>query len=516
MNASHLIRGLSSLKEEPYTFGSLNLTHEEVLCYGDLFLISFMWDFLGMEKIIGKALGGSKVEFDVGEAALLMVANRCIDPESKLKVWEWQERIWLEGLERLDYHKILRALEHLEKIKDEVEEGLFQTQLSLFTQRVDLVFYDVTSSYFEGNDPSIAKKGHSSDKRPDCPMDPADNQILLALALTKEGIPIGHEVYEGNRKDSTTVIGLVEKLKSRFCIERCIFVGDGGMVSPQNIEKLKELNYDYIFALRKRRLKEKKKLLGVDLKGYEKIVEKRKGEERIKLWYKEIVKDGRRYIVCYNPGMAEQDRERLELRKGEKETQIRMILEHHRDAGVIIKHIAKITDVDRYFKYRLKKGRVVWEEHKESLDYERLIAGKWILKTEDFSLSTLELIETYKNLSEVERAFRTMKSFLDLRPIYHRDERRVKGHVFICVLAYYLQKVTEKLLTDAGLELSGLGAIEKLSEIKLIKSRLNGKRILQATPPKKEHKAILTALGISYIPPARMSAYACSCGSFFS
>lgn len=433
----NLIRGLNALKEKPYTFRSLNLTHEDVLCYGDLFLISFLWDLLGMNQIIGKALGGCKVEFDVAGAALLMVANRCTEPDSKLKVWEWQEKIWLEGLEKLDYHKILRALEHLEKIKDEVEEGLFQTQLSLFTQKVDLVFYDVTSSYFEGDGPSIAKKGYSRDKRSDC------NQILLALALTKEGIPIGHEVYEGNRKDSNTVIGLVEKLKRRFCIERCIFVGDRGMVSPQNIEKLKELKCDYIFALRKRRLKEVKKLLEIDFNGYEKIVEKKKvvqdspqGKERIKLWYREIVQDRRRYIVCHNPEMAEQDKERLELKRAEKENQIRMILEHYRDPGVIIKHLAKIPDVERYFRYGLKRGKVVWEEHKQSLDYERLIAGKWILKTEDFSLSTPELIEAYKNLSEVERAFRTIKSFLDLRPIYHRDERRVRGHVFMRMHSY--------------------------------------------------------------------------------
>ena len=192
------------------------------------------------------------------------------------------------------------------------------------------------------------------------------------------------------------------------------------------------MKYDYIFVLRKRRLNEVKELLGADLRGYEKMVEKRKGEERIKLWYKEIVKDKRRYILCHNPEIAEQDRERLEKRKVEKENQIRMILEHYRDPGVIIKHIAKIPDVDRYFKYGLKRGRVIWEEHKESLDYESLIAGKWVFlpeadppmagKTEDFSLPTLELIEAYllmhshKNLSlagqaEVERAFRTIKRF---------------------------------------------------------------------------------------------------------
>lgn len=113
-----------------------------------------------------------------------------------------------------------------------------------------------------------------------------------------------------------------------------------------------------------------------------------------------------------------------------------MILEHYRDPGVIIKHIAKIPDVERYFKYRLKRGKVICEEHKESLDYERLIAGKWVLKIEDFSLSTLELIEAYKNLSEVERSFRTIKNFLDLRPIYYRDERRVKGHVFMRMHSY--------------------------------------------------------------------------------
>lgn len=491
-----LIKGLNRLKEKPYTLEMLNLTHEDVLSYGDVFLVNSMWKMLGIPEIIKNLLKGCKVEFDVAKVALLLVANRCIEPASKLAVWEWQKKLWIPEIkEEVDYHKILRALGYLEKIKDGMERALYNHQINLFTQKVDLVFYDITSSYFEGRGPEIAKKGYSSDKRHDC------NQILLALALTKEGIPIGHEVYEGNKPHFETVIDLVNKLNKRFEIDKCILIADRGMVSPDNINEIRSSGYDYIFGLRRRRLNEIKEIIEPDFNKYHKIRGIAKGE----LYYIEVKKDGTRYVVCHNPSIAEKDRENLSARKHEKEEKIRSILKKYRDPGVIVKHIAKIPDVDRYFKYRLKGKEVVYEENQESLEYENLIAGKWVLKTENFSLSTIEVISAYKNLFEVEQAFRTIKSFLDLRPMYHRDDERVRGHVFICVLAYYLQKVMGKLLSKAGLELSGLQAIEKLSEIKLVKSRVNDKKVLQAVTLRKGHTEILKALGIPHIPLTYLS-----------
>jgi len=167
---------------------------------------------------------------------------------------------------------------------------------------------------------------------------------------------------------------------------------------------------------------------------------------------------------------------------------------------VILKHIAKIYDVERYFKYWIKQDKVEYELNEKSLEYERRIAGKWVIKTENSQLSALEIIEAYRNLSEIERAFRTIKSFLDLRPIYHRDEERVRGHVFICVLGYYVQKVMEKMLASYGIKIPSMRAIEKLGEIKMIESKINGHKILRSIEPSSEHKKMLSAVGISDFP----------------
>lgn len=485
-----LIKGLNRLKEQPFPLKRLELKHSRAYLYGDIFLLSFLWEKLGIGKIIEEALRGSKVGFSVVKAALLLVANRCIEPESKLRVWQWQEKIYLAGMERFDYHKILRTLEHLERIKDEVEERLFWNHINLFNQEVDIVFYDITSSYFEGQGPSIAKKGYSCDRRPD------RNQIVLALAVTKEGIPIAHEVYEGSKKHSKTVIGAVEKLKRRFKIDKLIFVADRGMVSAGNIDYIKESKYDYIFSLRKRRLAEVKDLMEPDLAAYETVEEKGK----VKLYFKEIRRGDIRYLVCHNPEVAESDLRKLEQRRTKKEDRIKEILHSYKKPSVIIKRIAKIYDVERYYKYGIAGNKVEYKENEKSLEYERRIAGKWVLKTENKKMAAWHIIEAYRNLSQIERAFRTIKSFLDLRPIYHRDEQRVRGHVFICVLAYYVQKVIDKMLSDSGLEIGSMRAIEKLGELKMIESNINGHKILRSIEPTSEHKKILSAVGISNFP----------------
>jgi transposase len=491
----NIMRGLNSLKEKPSSLESLSVSHENVFSYGDVFLLNEVWKKIGIGEIITENLSGRRVKFDVSASAFLMVANRCIEPDSKLKVWEWQDKIWLSGMEKIDYHKILRTLDYLKEIKNEVEEKLFQKQVDLFHQKVDMVFYDITSSYFEGIGPDIAKKGYSSDKRPDC------NQILLALAITKDGLPIGHEVYQGNKKQSKTVPDLVDKLRSRFNIDKCIIVADRGMVSVENIEKVKACGYDYIFALRKRRIEEVKGMIKEDLEEYKTIIGK---DGAIKLYYREETRDGVRYIICHNPEIAVYSRKRLGEKIFEKGEELREIFESYKDPGVIIKHIARIPDIDRYYKYWLDGKEVRYKENTESIKYEELIAGKWILKTEEETLSCEDIIFEYKNLSEIERAFRTIKNFLDLRPMYHRDDNRVEGHVFVCILGYYLQKVIEKMLQGKGKEMSGQRAIEKLGEIKLIKSKISGRSVFQAIELKKEHKTILSDLDVSPILSAQV------------
>ena len=497
-----IIHSLNRLKKNPYLLDDPRFKHRKQFAYGDAYLISAFWHRLDLVKIIQQLLGMAKVEFDVAVCAQLMVINRCVDPKSKLALHKWQHRIYFDGQKFFDYHQILRALDHLERIRDQVEAILFQRQIDLFNQRVDLVFYDVTSTYFEGRGPGIACKGYSRDGKP------GKNQIILALAVTKGGLPIGHEVYEGNRKDSTTVVEMVQRLKQRFKIDKCIFVGDRGMVSQDNIRELDQQGYEYIFALRKRRLLETREVIEPDLTQYQQIKIRESGQQVIKLYYLEVQKDNIRYVVCHNPQVASEELDHLEKRLQKKEQEVKNILvgtilgTGNQKPEAKIRRIARIYDINRYIRYGIRKGKVWYEPNQDSLTQERLVAGKYILKTSNFSLNTLELIEAYKNLSDIERAFRTIKSFVEIRPMNHRDELRVRGHVFMCVLAYYIQKVIDLELKKARCSYSAIEAIEEMGEIKLIESTFNGQQVYQSIEPNREHKIILKACGVECIPEA--------------
>jgi len=484
-----LVISLNKQRTKPYHLSYVN--HEDQYSWGDVYFLSSLWDKLGIGALIKKFLKNKKTSFDISKAALLMVLNRCIVPKSKLSLYEWQDRIYFS--DKFKYHQVLRTLGYLERIKDSVEEGLFAKHFNLFNQKVDLVFYDVTSTYFEGEGPKIAKKGYSSDSQP------SKNQIILALAVTKDGIPIGHEVYEGNRKGSTTVVDTIERLNKRFGVDKCIFVGDRGIVSQDNIDKLNELHYEYIFALRKRRLIETREVISEDLSKYSKIKINENGEI-IKLYYLEIKKGDLRYVVCHNPIVAAEELIRLEERLGKKEKQVKEIISRFKDPSIVIKHISQIYDINRYVTFGIKKGNVYYRINSESVEYEKLIAGKWVIKTTNMTLSATELIEAYKNLSAVESAFKNIKSFIKIRPMFHRDEDRVRGHVFICVLAYYLQKIIDLKLKKNLKEYSAIRAIEKLGQIKMIKNRLGETVFYQSVQPKKEHNMILDACDIPNIP----------------
>jgi transposase len=369
-------------------------------------------------------------------------------------------RIDFPNIKDLDYQKLLRSLGYLYHIKDNIEVDLFQAQKNLFNLKVDIIFYDVTSTYFEGSGPTYALNGYSRDRRPECP------QILLALAVTQEGLPIGHETYAGNISDKTTVISLIEKLKGRFDIKRCIFVGDRGMVSLQNIAYLKEHGYEYIFAFR-------------EVKYLEYPPED----------------EGSCYIVCHNEQMAIVERVKVDERIEKVRERIQEVLDEYKQPDTILKYVARIYLVDRFFKYGIQQGQFFYCLKQESVEFEKLIAGKYILKTENKTLTAPEIIQAYKNLMLVESSFKDIKGFIDIQPTYHRYEPYVKGHVFICVLAYLLQRVLERYLAQPNeLRITARRLLDALSEVKVVENELNGHLIGTITEQTKKVGAILKRL----------------------
>jgi transposase len=463
--------------------------------FGNILALEHLWNHLLLGQTITANLQGNKVAFSVAEMVKVMVLNRACDPHSKLGVMRWLSTVHIPGLksEEVDYQHLLRAMDYLVEAKKPIEKELFNQLLTLFSPKVDLVFYDLTSSYFEGEGPELASFGYSRDQRPD------RKQIVLALVVTREGLPITHEVLAGNTPDVTTLKATVEKLAKRFNIGKTIFVCDRGLISEDNLAALDEFHFPYIIALKPRGNNEAKGLYQKNLSGFQE--DKTLGGLRIK----EKRQNGFRYILCHNSevaGKKKMKREhyyakiRAEAQKLEKQFQrgrLKDVDLHHRVRETIEKY-----HMSRYLDPKIDDGKLILYIHPEVWEQETFLDGKFFLKTniDQEELPTPEVVRSYKQLQQVERAFRELKDFLKIRPIFHYTDSRVKAHVFVCVLAYLLEQLIELELKKASKTHSARRALFLLSQLKSIECTANGRSLIVTNQIDPEIEGLLEALGV--------------------
>jgi len=510
-----LIRGLCRICQRE-DLNVENLKTKEAPRYADILLARHLWKELGLDKLINGYMRHTEAEMPVELISFLMVANRLIDPLSKLATSSWyQEKIYLPELDNTNFapHDFYRSMDYLEEMKEDLEKDLYYELCDLFTLKLNLVFYDTTSSYFEGKGPSLAKHGKSRDHRPD------KRQIVIGLLVTDEGIPIAHKVFEGDKADKATVIDTINHLKRRFNLKRVIFVADRGMVSEANLDYIKEQGFSYIVTLKKRRLNEAKEAIDAtftDLeekrKNYEKEKKKRSGkekEEEKELLFSEYRgEDGPRYLVCLNPEKKEDDKIYREERidKGKKKLEkIKRSVEtgQLKNREKILKKATLALDKTnrKYFHYSSSKdGLFSYSLVKEVLQEEERLDGIFIIKSTAYDLSPKELIRQYKNLTGVEKAFKEIKDFLHLRPIRHYEDNRVRAHVFICVLSYLLEKILEKKMREVHVMITAREALDRLDDIRVAKNEIAGRVFLCPVESQARHKEVLSAVGIKNIP----------------
>lgn len=479
--------------------------------YGDILIARHLWKELGLDKLIDGYMRHTEVKIPVELISFLMVANRLIDPLSKLAISSWyKEKVYLPELENTNFapHDFYRSMDYLEKMKEKIEKDLYYELCDLFALQLNLVFYDTTSSYFEGRGPDIAKHGKSKDHRPD------KHQIVIGLLVTDEGIPIAHRVFDGDEADKATVVETIDDLRRRFNLKRVIFVADRGMVSQANLDYIKEQGFSYIVTLKKRRLNEAKEAIDAtftDLeekrKSYEE--ERKESEEEKELLFSEYrVGDEVRYLVCLNPEKKKDDEIYREgrIKKGkEKLEKIARSVEtgQLKNREKILKRATLTLDKTnrKYFHYSsLKDGLFSYSIVEKVLREEERVDGIFIIKSTAFDLLPEELIQQYKNLTGVERAFREIKDFLRLRPIRHHEDNRVRAHVFICVLSYLIEKIIEKKMRQDHLQITAREALDRLDDIRLAKNEIAGRVFLCPVESEARHKEVLNAVGIKNIP----------------
>ena len=443
--------------------------------WGPVLVFERLWREAELDRAFMALLSDRRLAFDVAEAVFVMVLNRLTDPASKRGlVHRWLEGIYRPEAERLQLHHFYRALDELCAHKEALEDRLFARARDLFWAQVDVVLWDTTSSYFEGDGPEgLAAYGYSRDKRPDRP------QLLVGVLMTRDGYPIGHEVFPGDTADKATVETVLTTLKRRFALRRVIFVADRGMVSRKLLAAITEAGLEYIVGLPLRRHREAEAILSHP--GRYRVV----GEQ---LRIKHIARRGVRYVLCSNPVRAEHDRRAREA-----------VLDHlqQRIAHGEGKQLLKNRLVARYLK-TLPEGALAVDEG--AVARAARYDGKYLLRT-NTDLDPEAVVAAYKDLWRVERAFRTLKSTLDLRPMYHWTPSRVRGHIMVCFLALVLESVLRQKLRAQDPEASCDEVLADLERLHAVRVDLDGEAYLTRT--ELPGKAYLAFQAVGLRPPLR-------------
>jgi len=493
--------------------------------YGQVVVLQRLWEQLGLDQLIRGRIKARGIQVPVELLVRVMVFNRQIAPRSKLAVSRWLERLHLPELFERDIplHHFYRALDYVFAEKQRLEDALFSRLTDLFSLKLSLVFYDLTSTWFEGDCCPLGEYGYSRDKRFD------KKQIVLGLLSTVEGLPIAHQVWNGKRVDVTTVREMIAALEQRFEIEETIFVGDCGMLSQDNLKALTAAGYRYILGLKSRSGEARALIVPssgpVALDAYQEI-------EKDQLLAREVPgADGVRYVVCHSferakVDQAQRDRQIETVTQQLERVDADLASQKIKDGQTLQRRLATIFSrkhVKRYFEWSCDQqdGRpqLSWSLNQAAIAYEQQREGKWVIKT-DADLPLAEVIRQYKNLQRVENAFDDMKHLLRLRPIRHYARPRVEGHVLICVLAYLLARVLELRLAEAGVTWTDqLGrhrktypmtagrALDLLDQVKAIEVQLDGQHVDHLTRIGPDARQILQALGVMpthrVLPPRR-------------
>ena len=451
---------------------------------GGAYLLKAIWERINIRQRLEKALDDRNFTAPIEKALFAMVANRALAPSSKLAIEQWAaNEVYLGSDENLQAQHFYRAMDFLLEHTEAIEKEVFWSTASLLNLTVDLIFFDTTNTYFEIDEPGpseLKAYGKSKHKRDDLP------QVTIGLAVTREGIPVRCWVLPGNQHDSKCVDQVQKDLNS-WNLGRVVWVMDRGMTSDENRRVLQRAGGQYIFGekLSGNHLSEE----ALNRPGRFKVLE---DNLHIKEVYVGQGTGRRRYVIAYNPQQAKLDQisrqqiiERLSCelealnQKNKTKAQCNLLL--HRSMGRYVKEL-------KSGKLKIDKAKI---QQDEKLD------GKYLLSSSDESLSAEDIARGYKQLLEVERAFRTLKSTLDLRPVYHSKDDRIRSHVLICWLALLMVRIAE---VETGMTWPTVR--REMQRLHLGEFLTKKSRILQHTELTQPQQNILKSLKIT--PPKRI------------
>ena len=470
----------------------------QTVTVGPALIVERLWHECGIAQVLTDLLASRRFDFSVERAIFLTVLHRLMAPGSDRAADRWRHDYAIAGTDALELHHLYRAMawlgEPLPKdqqaaatpfaprtMKDLVEEALFARRRDLFSS-LDLVFFDTTSLYFHGaGGDTLGRHGHSREHRPDL------KQMVVGMLLDGEGRPVCTELWPGNTTDVTTLIPVVDRLKQTFQVRDVCVVADRGMISAKTIDELEARGWSYILGVRMRSSKDAQAIAATDEGHYRTVFPRRTtSKDPAPLRVKQVWRDDRRYIVCFNADEATKD----------QHDRAAIVAALEKALGQGDKSLVGNKGFRRFLKthgtrFAIDEAKIATDAHYD---------GKWVLRTNtDLAMEVVAL--AYKHLWMVEAIFRSMKSLLETRPIYHQNDETIRGHVFCSFLALVVRQELERRLEQHGWAFEWADIVRDLDHLDETTITVTEKPYVIRSEIKGTLGKVFPAAGVA-IPPA--------------
>lgn len=522
-----LVRLLQADQPDPTWVSTEDVAAPQAWTWGPVLVARHLFDSLSLAPILDRTTKLLRRGQPLSERVFPLVANRLTRPGSEHALAPWLEDFYVVTAEgsrwmpqwkasrrvKVSFEQLRLWYETLDDVlagKPQIETALWQELRDLFSLEPELVFYDITSTYFEGRGPAeLGRFGYSRDGKP------RNRQVVIGVVMM-DGWPIAPHVFAGNRLDQTTVGEVVEDLRRRYGLERVVFVGDRGMVTLKNVEQLRQAGQGYLVGLQRRNRKDiphyiEQAMARDDWQECPAGIaaSERAAVPRTRVQEVAGKQPGVRVFVVhseereqYERGMRElsMERTRKELEGLRRRVEKGELKEAEKIGAAAAKVLVR-NHGHRYFNWELRAGQFHYFEHAVNFPRETACEGKYVIQTEEPGPSPVEAVAAYKQLNEVERGFAHLKGLLEVRPVYHHKDDRVRAHVFVAALAFLLDRALEKKLRAAGSSLSSPAAWQALETVRCVTVEVGSRTKLCVTRGSRQAAEVLRILRLSELAP---------------
>jgi len=450
--------------------------------YGYAQVFGRAMEYYGLVNVISRIQRSSRVQFDLYNATLLMLIERLHDPGSKRNNW-YNQKEYL-GIEATELHYLYRTLDKLADNNKLIQRQIFQTGRDLFNQQLDVVFYDVTTLYFESEvelEGTLRQKGFSKDGKV------GNTQILFCMLIDKDKSPIGYRIFKGDTFEGHTFEKALEDLKQEYQIDKIVVVADRGMLSRNNIKLVEENGYEFIIGEKIKSLPRALQKLLLDKSNYKhEWVYTDNDDEQITIQYTTQSHEGRTIISTYSQKRAKKD-------KQDREQKLET-------AKILLKNPSLIKKkASRY--YLTPTGKQTYEINDKKAKADEAYDGILAIATNTSTIPFTIILEQYKQLYKIEHTFRTFKSHLEMRPMFHWTDKRIEGHICLCYIAYTLLNYVQQKLHAAGNPISEKSLRNILDHMQVSLVQHNQDQIYLRAKPIDEQAILQQKLGLKPLPP---------------